>query len=81
MRRILTRDTITPKPSEGCERDGLVTVKTYRDILREYATHPESKSADPTGGPCTRRTTGLLERRHVTVRTITHLSNPSDMAS
>ena len=69
---------ITPTPSGGYERDGLVTVKTYRDILAEYATHPESKSADPAGTPCTRRTTGLLERRHVTARTITHIGKEAN---
>ena len=70
--------TITTEPSHGYERPGLVTVKTYRDTLREYATHPEAKSAEPNGGPCTRRTTGLLERRHVTARTITHIGKEAN---
>jgi len=70
--------TITSKPSEGYERDGLVTVKTYRDVLAKYANHPESKSADPSGTPCTRRTTGLLERRHVSARTITHIGKEAN---
>jgi len=71
--------TFTHKPTGApYERDGLVTVKTYRDVIAEYATHPEAKSADPTGGPCTRRTTGLLERRHVTARTITHIGKEAN---
>jgi len=79
INRYSTRTyTITPISSEGYERDGLVTVKTYRDVLTEYATHTEAKSADPTGRPCTRRTTGLLERRHVTVRTITHIGKEAN---
>jgi len=79
INRYSTRTyTITPTPSEGYERDGLLTVKTHRDILAEYATHTEAKSADPTGGPCTRRTTGLLERRHVTARTITHIGKEAN---
>jgi len=69
---------ITPTPSAGYERDGLVIVKTYRDVLAEYATHLEAKSVDPAGGPCTRHTRGLLERRHVAVRTITHIGKEAN---
>jgi hypothetical protein len=40
-------------------------VRSYGDVLREYARHPEPKSAAPTGYPCERTTDGLLARRHV----------------
>ena len=40
-------------------------VKSYRDVVEEYATHPEPKSAGPDGKPCGRSRRGLLRRRHV----------------
>ena len=69
---------ITAEPSGGYERDRLVTVKTYRDILAEYATHPEAKSADLSGEPCRRPTRGLLKRRAVAVRTVTHIGKEAN---
>jgi hypothetical protein len=32
---------ITKEPSDGLEREGMVTVKSDRQVLAEYATHPE----------------------------------------
>jgi hypothetical protein len=50
----------------GVTADATVArVKTYGEIITEYATHPEPKSGDPRGGPCTRRSAGLLPRRNV----------------
>ncbi len=43
----------------------VVRVKSYGDVLREYATHPEPKSLGPDGTPCTRLTKGLLRQRPV----------------
>ena len=40
-------------------------VKTYRDVLDLYRTHPEPKSLGPDGERCDRRTIGQLTRRHV----------------
>jgi hypothetical protein len=40
-------------------------VKTYHDVAREYAYHPEPKCADADGKPCEKPTTGLLQRQHV----------------
>lgn len=45
---------------------------TYRSVLARHATYPETKSLGPDGQPCRRDTTGLLQRRHVQVATITH---------
>src|SRR3989442_7183675 len=53
---------ISTSPTTG---DQLVQVKSYRDVLREYRQHPESKSASPDGIPCARGTVGLLQRRPV----------------
>ena len=42
-----------------------IRVKSFRDVLREYQTHPEAKSAGPDREPCTRLTSGVLRRRSV----------------
>jgi hypothetical protein len=47
--------------------DGFVYVKTYRDVLADYRTHPEAKSLGPDGEPCDRATIGRLSRRPVRV--------------
>lgn len=52
--------TITTRPSNARHRPGIVTVKTYRDMLAEYAVHPEAKSNAPDDDPCGRRTVGTL---------------------
>jgi len=70
--------TITTNPSEGYDRDSVVTVKTYRHTLAEYATHPESKSANATGARCRQQTRGLLARRSVTAQTITHIGKEAN---
>ena len=69
---------ITTEPSNAVERPGLVTVKTYRDIFAAYATNPEPKSADPGGTACHRQTVGLLQRRHVHARTISHIGKEAN---
>jgi hypothetical protein len=43
-----------------------VLVKTFGDVIADYRTHPEAKSAGPDGQPYNRDTRGLLRRRHVT---------------
>jgi hypothetical protein len=50
----------------GPAAPGEVRVKTYRDVLEDYRTHPEAKSVGADGSPCDRETRGLLQRRHVT---------------
>jgi hypothetical protein len=49
----------------------MARVDTFADVLAKYETHPEAKSLGPDGKPCGRGTTGLLQRRPVTVGTIT----------
>lgn len=39
---------------------GAVRIKTYGDAIALYLRHPEAKSADTSGEPCHRGTTGLL---------------------
>jgi hypothetical protein len=46
-------------------------VKTYGEIIEEYAYHPESKCADANGQPSGKQTVGLLQRRHVRIDSIT----------
>ena len=69
---------ITGEASQGYERNGLVTAKSHRQILQEYATHPESKSSDQVGGRCSRRTAGVLRRREVTARTVSHVGKEAN---
>ncbi len=64
---------LTIEPSHGLEREGLITPKTYRDILTDYLGQPEAKSLDPAGGLCAPQSGGLLPRRPVHVRSITHI--------
>jgi hypothetical protein len=53
-------------------------VKTYRDVLREYEFHPESKCADANGNVCDRQTVGLLQRRHVRIEQIKYIGKESN---
>ncbi len=40
-------------------------IKTYDDVIREFAQHPEHKSADEAGFTCKPSTRGLLHRRRL----------------
>jgi hypothetical protein len=40
----------------------IVRVRTIRDVIDEYVTHPESKGLGPNGEPCGEHTHGLLGR-------------------
>lgn len=73
-----TRYTITTQPSAARHRPGIVTVKTYREMLAEYAGHPEAKSCGPDEPACRRPTAGLLYRRSVTNRTIAHIGKEAN---
>lgn len=57
--------------------DGEVRVKTYRDVLDDYRTHPEGKSLGPDGEPCNRhgRTAGTPPRD---VSTTTYIGKESN---
>jgi hypothetical protein len=72
------RYRVTTEPSHSVHRPGVVTVKTYRDVLAEYAVHPEAKSNGPDGRSCRRQTVGLLARRPVTARTISHIGKEAN---
>jgi hypothetical protein len=53
-------------------------VKTFGDVIEEYAYHPESKCADASGQPSGKQTLGLLQRRHVRVDSITPIGKESN---
>ena len=57
---------------------GVARVKTYGDVLREYAFHPGSKSADARGKPSGKQTIGLLQRRHIRVSQIIYIGKESN---
>jgi hypothetical protein len=44
-----------------------LTVKSYGDLLQEYATHPEPKASDGNGHACQRSTRGALNRRRTVI--------------
>jgi hypothetical protein len=58
--------------------NGRVIVKTYRDVLDDYRTHPESKSLGPDGKPCDRQTVGLLARRAVKLAAVHYIGKESN---
>lgn len=47
-----------------------VRIQSFGDVIAEYETHPESKSAGANGERCDRSTKGLLQRRHLRVERI-----------
>lgn len=57
---------------------GTVRVKTYGEVLDEYEWHPESKCADAAGQPSTKRTVGLLQRRHIQISSIRFIGKESN---
>jgi hypothetical protein len=64
---------------------GTVPVKTYRDVVLEYTSHPESKAAGPDGRPAGPKTIGELKRLRVRltragIRHISKESNDLDVA-
>jgi len=63
----------------GPPRPDSVKVKTYRDILDRYRSHPEPKSLDPTGHACTRTSRGLLSRRPVVSTEISYIGKESNL--
>jgi hypothetical protein len=78
---IITAHEATRRSADGQTPvvfDGEVTVKTYRDVLAEYRTHPEAKSLGPDDNPCHRATIGLLSRRPVKVAAIHHIGKESN---
>jgi hypothetical protein len=56
----------------------LARVKSYSDVLREYEFHPEAKSTDSSGAPCSKRTIRLLGRWHITIDSITYIGKESN---
>jgi len=60
------------------DRPGLAKVETFADMAAKYGTHPEYKSLDSDGQPCTRATVGLLQRRRVTVGRIVLIGKESN---
>jgi hypothetical protein len=53
-------------------------VKTYGEVIEEYAFHPESKCADAYGQPSGKQTIGLLHRRHVRIDSVTLIGKESN---
>ena len=56
----------------------VMQLQTYRDVVREFRTHPEAKSADVEGMGCGRRTVGLLQRRAVQESYVAHVGKEAN---
>ena len=52
-------------------------MKTYGDVVVEYAFHAEPKCADADGVASTKQTVGLLNWRHVRIACITPIGKES----
>jgi len=57
---------------------GLSVVKSYREVLEDYRTHPEPKLAGTNGRPCSEQTVGLLRRRSVFIAGATHIGKETN---
>jgi hypothetical protein len=65
--------------TEGaCGTKEAARVKTYGDVLREYEFHAEAKCADASGAPSTKRSMGLLARRHVLIEQMRYIGKESN---
>lgn len=53
-------------------------VKTYRSVLDEYRTHPETKSLGSDGKPCGKHTRGLLSRQPVKAAAVHYIGKESN---
>jgi len=53
-------------------------VKTYRDVIEEYRTHPEPKSLGVDALPCAQQTVGLLGRRPVAIGAIYYVGKETN---
>lgn len=60
----------TIEADEGRQRARL---QSLRDVVQEFQTHPEAKSAGINGLACSRRTVGLLGRREVRETYVSHI--------
>jgi predicted nucleic acid-binding Zn ribbon protein len=57
-----------------------VRVQTYRDVYRQYRTHPERKYDGPNGEPCATHTKGVLSRRTVVIGELRYIGKESEFA-
>lgn len=71
--RITTRpfDGLAGPPDE-------VRVRKYREVLAGYRVHHEDKFLGPHGRPCRKDTVGLLQRRPVKARSVTHIGKEAN---
>jgi predicted nucleic acid-binding Zn ribbon protein len=64
--------------TDGPPSPDSIKVKTNRDVLDRYRSHPEPKSLDQDGKPCARQTVGLLQRRPVHTTEIVYIGKESN---
>jgi hypothetical protein len=59
-------------------REGVARIKTMGDVIAEYTRHPEAKSLDQQGKPCSSDTKGLLQRCPVTATYVYRIGKESN---
>ena len=69
--RSVFRQALPNQHDAGNKHAAVARVKSYGDVLEEYEFHEEAKCADASGAPCGKQTMGLLQRRHVTIESMT----------
>lgn len=65
----------TTEANDGPQRARL---QSLRDVIQEFQTHPEAKSADVDGNVCDRRTVGLMRRREVWETYVSHIGKEAN---
>lgn len=53
-------------------------VKSYREVLEDYRTHPETKLAGADGLPCSEQTRGPLQRRSIAIAGVIHIGKETN---
>jgi hypothetical protein len=58
-----------------------VTIMSWRDVVTEFARHPEPKYADTNGKTCDYETRGILYRHHINIGRIEYIGKESNRLS
>lgn len=64
--------------TEAGDNSHKARLQSLRDVIGEFQTHPEAKSAGVDGLVCSRRTVGLLSRRKVRETYVTHVGKEAN---
>lgn len=71
-------DRIAVSTTEADDGPQKARLQSLRDVIGEFQTHPEAKSAGGDGMTCSRRTIGLLQRREVRETYVAHVGKEAN---